>query len=105
MSKPIIKLNLKKLTPSGVLTLANTVGTSLAAASAVYVTPFPALASLTTAATALDTAITAWGTVHNRGSHQAHINMLDARATVELLLTQLANYCMDTTPYDLVNLS
>src|SRR6185369_5789750 len=72
---------------------------------ATYSTPFSTLATLSSASTALSSAITAWGTKGNRGSHAQHIAMLDARATVETILTQLANYCMDTTPYDTVNLA
>ena len=105
MAKSIIKLNLRKLSYSQVLALANSVFAGLTAALGVYTTPFPTLASLTTAITALDAAITAWGPPGNRGSHAQHVALLDARATVELILTQLANYCMDTTPYDEVNLA
>src|SRR5205814_8449028 len=105
MSKSLIKLNLRRLSHQQVLDLANSVVVALTAAVATYAVPNPALAGVSTDATALSDAITAWGPKGNRGSRLDHINLLVARTQVELDLTMLSEYAMNTTPYDLAALA
>lgn len=65
-----------------------------------YTTPNPTLIVLGTLITAFSDALTAWGTPGNRGSDVAKMALLDARTALEDGLTQLANYCENTTPYN-----
>src|SRR5262245_36968239 len=105
MPKARLSLRFSHLNFRGVLDLANAVNAGLTAASGTYTTPFPTLITLSTAATALDAAITKWGPVGNHGSHADHVDLVAKSTTVKQILVQLALYCMNTTPYDAVNLA
>jgi hypothetical protein len=54
--------------------------------------PAPTLASIQSAVTALSNAITAWGTVGNRGTHQDLVNLRNASLALLKLLQQEAAY-------------
>src|SRR5262245_9232494 len=103
--KTLVSLKLNRLSYEQLASLADTVFDGFTAASGTYTTPFPALTVLDTAKTALHSAIAAWRpSTGGRGSHQDLLNLRAARDEVRLILTQLANYAQDTTPYDVVNL-
>lgn len=61
-----------------------------------FPTPSPVLSSLTSAATALQNAITAWGVVGNRGSHLDYMNLRATALTAYNLLKQEAAYVQNT---------
>ncbi len=98
-NKPTIKLRLARLSNSALVSFADSLVTNMTG-SAFYPTPNPSLATIQANNTAFATKVAAWGTTGNRGSHQAYIEMLAARAIVETDLTALANYCETTTPYN-----
>jgi hypothetical protein len=64
-----------------------------------YGTP-PSLSTYQGLIDALRDAITAWGTIHNRGSRGDHENLLVARTNLEVGIMQMAAYCESATPYD-----
>src|ERR1044071_6610110 len=105
MPKSLLKLEVHRLSYRQLLDLGNAVVLALTAAAATYPAPNPPLASVSTDLSALGDAITAWGPQGNRGSKQDLILLREARDVVRVCLTQLANYCENTTPYDRAKLA
>ncbi len=98
-NKPTIKLRLARLSNTALESFTTALITNLTG-NAFYATPNPPLATIQTDLTAFSNKVTAWGSVGNRGSHQTHVELLTARATLMIDLTALANYCEITTPYN-----
>lgn len=65
-----------------------------------FATPSPTLAVLQAAVTALSAAITAWGTVGSRGSHQDLVNLRNAALALYKLLQQEAAYVQNLVDPD-----
>ena len=78
--KPTTTLNVKKSNYQALLNLLNRVNASLAG-NLNFTTPNPALTVLTADATALTTAIAAWGPVGNSCSHAQLLALRDAANT------------------------
>lgn len=79
--------------------LAVTVGADMLANIAVFPTPAPPLATLTTDNLALTNAITAWGPVGGRGSHSDLLALRAACLQVRADLRQLAAYVQNLIDY------
>ena len=60
--------------------------------------PIPALSTLGTANTTLEGAISTWGPVGNRGSHNDLLNLRAASLAVQSILRQLAAYVQNLVP-------
>ena len=97
MSQFSIKLLLKSMSNSALLAFAQTVATAMTG-NLSYPTPNPTLLVFGTDITSLSDAITALGTVHNRGSHAQLMTLRAARLAVENDLRGLQDYCENTTP-------
>ncbi len=98
-NKPTIKIRLARLSNTALISFTNSLITNMTGLI-FYPTPNPTLLVIQNDLTAFSNKVTAWGTVGNRGSHQIHVELLAARATLMVDLTALANYCETTTPYN-----
>lgn len=104
MAKPTIANNFQRLSFQGLYDFVTIVLASMTGNPS-YTTPNPTLISLGTLATALNDAIVAWGPVGNRGSHAQYVALQLAAKNMKQGMVQLAEYCMNTTPYNLAALS
>lgn len=95
MSKVRIKIGVKYQQYDAMRTLGQTVVLSMTG-NLNFPTPSPTLATIQSAVTALSNAITAWGTVGNRGTHQDLINVRNASLTLLKLLQLEAAYVVNS---------
>lgn len=104
MAKPTIANNLQRLSFQGLVDYARIIIAALTG-NALYAAPNPTLIDMGTSADDCQAAITAWGPVGNRGSHAQYVALVLAANALKQNLVQLAEYCQNTTPYDLAALS
>jgi predicted phage tail protein len=93
--KPTTIVGVKISDYAGIENMGNRVVASLTGNPS-FTTPVPALATVSTDITALETAISNWGPVHNRGSHADLLALRDAARTVYNDLLSLAQYVQTT---------
>lgn len=90
-----MKIKALPLKYSALLSLATNVLASLTG-NAAFATPVPSLSSLTALIATLESAITAWGAVGNRGSHADLLALRSAALDTRNTLVALANYVLNT---------
>jgi len=95
---PTFFIKIGRLTASQMLTLANSVIAGLTAAVGTYPVPNPTVATLTTDAATLSTAITNRGRKSTPGGALATATLKNAKEVMQADLIQVAEYCMNTTP-------
>lgn len=93
--KPTAILGVKISNYTGIADLSNRVVAAMSG-NLNFTTPSPSLITLTNAQTTLENAIAAWGTVHNRGSHQDLLNCRSAARDLYNLLLQECAYVQNT---------
>lgn len=96
VSKPLVKIGVSKLKYAALSAYASNVTALLLANIASYPTPLPALAGVNGDIDALNSAITLWGPVGARGSHQNLLALRQAALVVYTDLQQLAAYVQNT---------
>jgi hypothetical protein len=96
----LISLNLIKLSYSALKTLAQTVHDGFLALALDYPAPVPTMLIFQGHIDDLDAAITAWGPVNARGSHNQHLALIAAANVVREDLRQLAAYATNKKPND-----
>lgn len=82
MSRPKVKIAVKRTDYNGILSLSASVQAGLTTNITLFPLPSPPVATLLLDATTLSTAIAAWGTVHNRGTHAQYLAMRNAANVV-----------------------
>lgn len=97
---PTFFIKIGKLTASQLLTLANSVVAGLTAAVGTYPTPNPSVATITTDAASLSTALTNRGRVNTSGGALSTATLANTVEVMRADLIQVAQYCMNTTPGD-----
>lgn len=93
MAKPKIRFFVSKNNYQGVADLANSIFANMTG-NLNFPSPLPTLINFQAAITALEAAITAWGTVGNRGSHAQLMAVRTASNAVYAMIVQLAGYVM-----------
>src|ERR1041385_3012672 len=91
MSKPIISIKLNVRNYAGLVNLGNRVNVDMTG-NLNFATPAPTLADLTTATTAVENAIAAWGPKGNRGSHADLADLRLKSQTLHDMLKAEAQY-------------
>jgi hypothetical protein len=98
--RKVIRLALAIKTDAALLAFAQTVA-ALMTGNLNYPSPVnPTLLQLGGLITDFSDALSAWGTKGNRGSHAQNIAVRETRNALMDGLTSLADYCMNTTPYN-----
>jgi hypothetical protein len=95
MSKPIIAIKLNNRDYAALVNLGNRVVVNMTA-NANFTTPLPALATVTTAITAVEDAIALWGPQGNRGSHANLVDLRTKALDLANLLKAEAHYVQET---------
>lgn len=91
MARPNVKIPVRKTQYQALVTFAQNVVVAMTAAIADFATPNPALATITAAAIACQTAINNWGVVGARGTHnQLMILRSDALTLYNLIVAEAA---------------
>lgn len=97
MAKPIIKLGVPATKYTTLIALAERVQASMAG-NLFFPIPSPTLLVLAALTTACQSALTAWGTVGHRGSHQDLVNLRSAAFALRNALIQETNYVTNVVP-------